>query len=76
MRSRSGSSASARFWGILAVVVVILVIHGCAGTNGAGQGRVTDQDLKAWPKASSPPSYLGPNGDRIGGFPPYFYPSR
>ena len=74
MRSDGGSSAVARLGKMLVAMVVILVIYGCGGMSGTQQGGMGNQDLKVWPKASYPPVYKAPNGDRIGDYPPYFYP--
>ena len=74
MRSNGVSSAAARFGKMLAAAAVVLMICGCAGMSGSRQGGTDDEALRVWPKASSPPVYKAANGDRVGDYPPYYYP--
>lgn len=74
MRRKGETSMTTRIGRLLAATAVSLVMCGCAGMSGTGQGGTDDQNLRVWPKASAPAVYKASNGDRVGEYPPYTYP--
>ncbi len=52
--------------------LLTVALAGCAGTT-AGNG-IFPADGNYGPGTSVPQVYMTPNGDRVGHYPPYFYP--
>jgi hypothetical protein len=57
---------------ILHCGLLLLVLAGCAGTT-VGNG-IFPANGTYGPATSVPQVYMNPNGDRVGHYPPYYYP--
>lgn len=57
---------------VLILGVLALAMAGCSGST-TGNG-IFAADGTYGPGTSMPQVYMTPNGDRVGHYPPYFYP--
>ncbi len=59
---------------ILSLIAMVLLLTGCLGTS---TGTLTfPADGMYGPGTSVPQIYMTENGDRVGHYPPYFYPDH
>jgi len=57
---------------VLLLGLLALAVASCAGSTGGNVIRAADG---SWgPATSVPQIYMAANGDRVGPYPPYFYP--